>query len=333
MLPLVLFPLLIGTASVINRRLFEKGCQLFVLATFLSLAIALIYAIIDVRLSGMTIHWEDEAIYNKYYSYGLTRVFSNWHPTYVAMFVNISLAIIVILTAHGLKSFTKRKMVFVILIGAVLLLGLYLLDSMIGFVGFLILLLYFTLKYMFSTNISTFFKTCLIILPLLIGFVFFYFNPLRIDKIKTLQNTEWYPTDVQGKRNVLTIRMAKWETYVSIFKENWLLGTTSADIKHIREKRYKDFGYTDLAKNNYNAHNQFIEMITIYGLLGSIFFLGMLLIPVVYFSTVHPFVIPFSIIIFCTFLTESVLSRQQGMLAYMLFFALIINKRLKDQKA
>jgi len=326
MLPIILFPMILGTSSVVNRKLFNKGSLFFIASTFLSVVYAILYALYDVYISGVWTHWEDEAVYNKFFSYGLTRVFRNWHPTYVAMFVNISMAMIIIQIKENAKFFKTVNKFFICLLFSVLILSLYLLDSMIGFVGFFILILYFTLYYVFSKNSSITVKTVSIFVPILVGFIIYDYNPLKIDKIDTLKKTEWIPTDKQEKRNVLTIRMAKWETHLYIFRQHLLWGTTLADIKNIREKKYIEMGYLDLAKNNYNAHNQYIEILTSFGVIGSIFFFGIILLPFVKFQNVHSLVIPISIMFLLTFFTESVLNRQQGLLAFMLFFSLFISR-------
>ena len=52
-IPYFVFPIIIGSSSIVNNEIVLKSCKWFIAATTISLAIALIYATIDVYKSGI----------------------------------------------------------------------------------------------------------------------------------------------------------------------------------------------------------------------------------------------------------------------------------------
>ena len=328
-LPLLLFPLIIGTASVADKKLADDASRWFVYSTSLFLAIALGYAFYDVMATGVDMVAENEAVYNKFTSYGLTRVFHNWHPTYVGMFANLSIAILL----HGFMnqaSLKPGKLVYTILQFLFLSVCIFLLNSIIAILAYVVLLVYFMVRYLAGLNLQPLYKTMIAAFFIFLGFSVLYFNPFRIQKIDTLRNRELKLTDKYNERNVLTIRLAKWDAHWQVIKKHWLLGTTEGDIKAIRKQAYQQKGYHDLARMNYNAHNQYIEVWATYGIVGLFIFLALLLQPVLK-KGLHPYLIPFMLITCIIFLTETVLNRQQGILYFMFFYTLLATAGYKDR--
>ncbi len=108
---------------------------------------------------------------------------------------------------------------------------------------------------------------------------------------------------------------------MTVIKEHLLFGTTEGDIKEVRLAAYKQKNFTDLALHNYNAHNEFIGTLATYGIIGFILFMGILFLPFRKAEYRRSYSL-FIIIVVITFLTESILDRQQGLNYFMFFYAL-----------
>ena len=320
-LPLLLYPLILGTYENFDRDLIRRAERWFLTSVCLSMLIVIAYAAYDVLTTHENTILIGESVYNKFSSFGLVRVFSNWHPTYVALFVNHAIIIAIKEFAVSLR---KRKLSSFILPSFVFLLlsvSLFLLNSMIGFIAFIAILFYYCSIYLGKKEIDRTTSISILCLLLFCALNFLYFNPFKIQKLESLKSKELKVTDHYDERNILTIRLAKWETHLSVIQQHLWWGTTQGDIKEIREAAYKEKDFMDLAAHNYNAHNEFIETLAMYGIIGFSLFLGMLFLPFYKMENRRSYSF-FIIITTLTFLTESVLNRQQGLNYFMFFYSL-----------
>ncbi|MCU7550846.1 O-antigen ligase family protein [Chitinophagaceae bacterium LB-8] len=321
-----LFPLVIGSSSIINKRLIKASGQMFLVSLSFFLFISICYALFDTVRTGERSIMIEESLYSKFRSFGLTSVFRNWHPTYVAMFANLGIAIQL---HYCLEAFSKKQIILSTLVVLFLGICLVLLNSLTGIACFVLIGFYYFNKVSSRLHINKRVKSGVLIAAFLGLLSLFFFNPFQNEKIDSLKNKAFIITDNQEQRNLLTMRLAKWETHIDIFKEHWLGGTTFGDINYIRKDTYIAKGYQDLAHYNYNAHNQYLEVLATYGIVGVFIFLGLLLSPI-FQSNKYPLFIPFLFIVSITFLTESILVRQQGILFFMFFYALYTHRGFKD---
>jgi O-antigen ligase len=319
-----LFPLIIGSSTIFTKRLLKVLGWMTLISISIFLLISICYALYDTIRTGEQTIMVGESIYSKFRSFGLTRVFRNWHPTYVAMFANLGIAIQI---QDCLEAYCKRKVIVTVLIVIFLSICLVLLNSLIGIACFVLILSFY--YYQLSTLRGFNHKINAVALITFIAclFALFFFNPIKSEKIDNLKNKAFIVTDNLDQRNVLTMRLAKWQTHLDIFQRYWLGGTTYGDINFIRKETYKAKGYKDLAHYNYNAHNQYLEVLVTYGIIGGLIFLGLLAAPLIY-THKHSLYLPFLIIVAVTFLTESVLVRQQGILFFMFFYSLYTHRKV-----
>lgn len=326
-LPFLLYPLILGTYRSIDAAMVRRAEKYFLYSVVGSLLIALIYAAFDIASSHQHTIVLGDAPYSKFSSYGLTRVFYNWHPTNVAM---SAVHAIYILFRHYGQDLNKKKplsflgpaVTFLFLIGALILL-----NSITAIIAFFAILLYSALISLSRGGVSFAVRTGLLCILVAGAGTIFYLNPLKIDKIEELKDRDLKVTDRYEERNVLTIRLAKWQTHLQIIKDHLPWGTTQGDIKEIREAAYKRANFPDLALHNYNAHDQFIEYLTLYGIPGILLFLALLLAPLLATTYRQPYT-GFLLIAVIIFLTESLLERQQGLNYFMFFYALYARGRV-----
>ena len=158
-----------------------------------------------------------------------------------------------------------------------------------------------------------------------------YLNPLKNTKIATLEERGFKITDAEGERNFLTIRLAKWLVHYDIFRKHPVVGVTAGDIKDTRRQAYADHGFARLAEMNYNAHNEYLDMLSRFGLIGFIIFLCLLISPMNWrrMELYEYFILSCAVI----FLTESFLERQQGLFSFLFFYALLSMLRKQSNES
>src|SRR5690606_30130636 len=119
-------------------------------------------------------------------------------------------------------------------------------------------------------------------------------------KIESLKNKPVIVTDIQSERNLFTMRLAKWSVYYDVFLSEPIWGTTLGDIADIRKEKYIERKFDDLAVHNYNAHNQYMEILAALGAAGLSVFLMLLFSPLI-ISGINTLYFPFLLICVITF--------------------------------
>lgn len=322
-LPFLLFPLIIGTSGIFDKQLSARALRAFVVSICLAMTAAILYAAWDTITTHQAIVQIGASFHNKFSWYGLTRLFDNWHPTYVSVFCNLAIA--VILGTPGPTNI--RKWISPFRLGSLLAFlllscSIFLLYSITGIIIYCCLLLFFGYKWLLRWQLPRVANIGLVLLTVGVLAAVLYTNPMKLEKIDKLRQKGWKATDLEGETNVLTIRLAKWTTYMDVLRKNYLFGATPGDIKEQREKAYEEKGYKDLALHNYNAHNEYLEVLATYGIAGFIIFLIILAAPLSGKSD-DPLLLPFMIIALIAFATESILERQQGLLFFFFFYSLL----------
>ena len=327
MLPLILFPVFIGTSSTITKPFIRRVNIFFLASVIITLLYAVLHNAINIFISGVDNVRVLDSYYHKLSSFGLTSVYHNWHPTYAAVFANMGIVILIHLyfSSKQPPSFVQKSAVFLVFL--FLSVCIFLLDSLIGIGTYFVLLLLLIKRGKEFNFLNTPSKRLIAVFILVAGVLVLYINPMGNDKIASLKTKALTITDSQAERNLLTIRLAKWSVYYDIFTTKPLLGTTLGDIGDVRKEKYLEKGFNDLALHNYNAHNQYLEILATLGILGLAVFLMLLFYPLVKKET-DTLYAPFLIICLITFCTESLLLRQQGILFFMFFYSVYTHSRL-----
>ncbi|RYE11697.1 MAG: O-antigen ligase domain-containing protein, partial [Sphingobacteriales bacterium] len=271
-LPFLLVPFSVFATESFTRQQVETVLTAFISGLCLSLLYCDVYSLVSIILTGETTVIENGVYsYHKFSSSGLTAAFKGWHPTYVACFAVWAIIFIYPYVASGSRMFFfNQKILWLIL--AFLLIHIVLLNSIAAIAAGLVVTGIAGVNRLRSSSISsaTIAFSVLITICLLISFV--WINPLHNVKIATVKARGFVVTDKEGERNFLTIRLAKWRTHVDLFSAYPLFGVTPGDIKDERKIAYQQHGFNNLAEINYNAHNQYLEVLTRLGILGFIMF-------------------------------------------------------------
>jgi O-antigen ligase len=234
------------------------------------------------------------------------------HPVYLGLFTVTSIVFIFQskITQIGIK--------YLILI--FLSFGLFQIASKMA----LILFLFFVLHVIFKNVKKDSHIIIILILGLLLSSLVIY-KQRSNEKTEQLFSVESFVGDKKLKR---------WNASYDIFKENPFLGVGFSKIESIRNEKYISYGFELAARNDLNAHNQFLEMLSRNGFIGGFVFviaLGFLLLLSLYKKD-HLFIVIFIFFILAN-MTESIMVRIKGIEFFAIFTALFLckpNKIIED---
>ncbi len=291
-----------------NKKLFDRILYAFAVSSLLFITIALIYGFIDIYSTGEKSILITESIYHKVTSYGLVRIYDNSHPTFSSLFLNFTLYILYVKRANF-------SLILKLFLGALIITYILLLNSMIGLICMFFLFFIISFKH--------YKKPSFLILGLLV--LVYIFNPLKLSKIEKFKNTAFTITDKKEERNVLTLRLVKWETALRVIKENPWFGVGDTNVKAAMLKKYQLYDYKYAAEHKYGPHNQYLLILTSLGIVGFLYFIFVLLIPLNYVIN-KEFYLVFLAILSIYFLTDDILVRQQGLLFFTFFYSLLFNQ-------
>lgn len=307
----VLLPVsLIG--QKISQSTMSRIKKVFIISTLLFLLYAIGYAFFDVLNTGKTTIYLKDSIYSKYTSFGLTRAFKDWHPTYASFFCAVALIF------SYFEYICKNKMTRGIIIAALLFTFSILLNSITGiFTIIFISILLFSLR--LKSRLP---KALLLILIIIITSSTFIYNPLGLNKIEKLKTYNFETVSGEKNQNILNVRMGYWKHAFKVFKSSPIFGTSAGDYRKQLVLSYDESNFEYAARNNISAHNQFLTTFTSFGVVGGLYFFCLVFYPLVVSKEASMFTL-----VFCLFsLTEDMLLRQQGVIAFTFFYTLLAHK-------
>lgn len=120
-------------------------------------------------------------------------------------------------------------------------------------------------------------------------------------------------------------RAQRWEVSYQIFKENPFIGVGYHTIEDVRKEKYQEGGYSLAAANELNAHNQFLEYLSINGAIGG--FVYAIALAFLFLLSIYKRDHLFTFIFFAFFLanlTESMMVRIKGIEYYAIFGTLFL---------
>lgn len=298
-LPFLIIPLVLLSVEV------RKSTIQFCLRIFsFSVIIASIFALIK----ALYLHWNN---LGSYFYYSEFSKILEVHTTYFALFLVVAF----IYFFYDFMNFrTMKKWQNVCFMGC-LLINLYITSSRISIVAIgLFLLIYIAVN---LNKLSI--KIRILITLLSIGFIVFYFSS------PNFQNRNSSVNDFGTEIPDVNSRLVHWEAvWNSIRSENILFGDIkgTADEKLINQ--YKELNFVAGYRFKYNAHNQYLESIFNFGLIGFISLIG------IFVLGIHRSInfknnqwLSIIIIISVFMITESILERQRGIVLFITIMTLI----------
>ncbi len=303
---LVLVPsvLLIGESPLINKKRIEEayfmGCIAFIL--FFLLRFTLKYLFQDGFM---------------YHPYVLGDLYNYKHHAYLSL--NLILATYLFITAN---THTNKFQLFIsYLLPCIIILYS---ESRAGTLGFGIMLLFIVRQ--LGARIGTIKSILVLILILFLVWFAIYNNP-RFEQF--LENPIEQIKEGGEPRSIL------WKSALQLIKEKPMLGYHIAGAKQLLIEKTEENGYINAKREGFNAHNQFLEWLLEFGILG------MLLLSVAIFFLIRGIkkeerYIAISVLCFFgfAFLFESMLMRIAGIatFAFVLYYLALPNWDKNDKK-
>jgi O-antigen ligase len=232
-------------------------------------------------------------------------------PIYLSMFCNF--AVIIAFTSPVIP-LTRWRNPIVIFLGFFILL----IASKIGIITFLLILLIAIGK--IAKRLRTY---ALIGFVLLIGLV----AVTQVPFLRSRFITPWefrYDESHGEKWNSTTFRLAIWSCSAATIAKHPLMGYGTAGGQKALEVVFREKHFTWGLNHHYNAHNQFISTQLDLGIAGFLIIVAMVLLP--FFEAIKKeyfLGVIFLIIIMLSFLVESVLLRQKGIVFFTFFYSLL----------
>lgn len=322
-LSLLIFPLFFATAKPIDFKFrrwaliaFTIGCSISVLFSFINAEIAYL----------------ETGNIGEFYMSNFSPLF---HPSYMAMFINLSVAIL--LTA--ITTFKFSRLQYALMWIAILLLSLSLVfpTSKMGFIVFGLLILFFLVKW--ATQKALFkLNSALLLVVWLSTLAFIIYNPVaqnRIDSAVEFVGSEGQPQKSEQIESNAA-RMYAWEATIDEIKKH-PLGVGTGDINIVLEDHFRESGLKELAEKELNPHNQYLQSAMAIGIPAMLWLVFSLVYPFGKIVKTRDWLYAFFLIsIALNLMVESVLEKQTGIIFYAFFNCLfffssgLLNGKPKD---
>lgn len=251
---------------------------------------------------------------------------SEVHPTYLSFLLCIAIL--------GLYSLWKNKQVSTYFFAAVFtVLSVYtiLLMSLSGVIFFLLLLLAYSITWLYKRMSLPLF-TGLSVLILLLGVLFFTRTPFLKDDVNTafrfvnnyLENPAKFVENMPAEPSGTETRLIMWTVASQeILKHPFGVGTGNVDIYLTKNLVRK--GKQEFAKKEYNPHNQFLQTTLEIGIFGLLILLLILFFGIrIAVKNKHWLLLILTLNMLFNCLFESMLQSQIGVVFYPLFLLLFI---------
>ncbi len=240
------------------------------------------------------------------------------HPGYFTMYLNfvIGITYLVLLKPIEFFNFSIKWSITII---SFLTLFILIASSRTGWITNILLHIIFLTIIITNKKFSK--KIFVYVIIFLIPFVsIIYINPtikLRFNElVKNAINVE----NTKKINSSSNVRRKTWLTSTNLIKEKWLFGYGTGIGKKALQEQFKKNGYYYMHKKNFNAHNQFLQVLIDHGLIGLLILLFYSFF-MIYSSIVKKkfiFTI-FLCVIVLNFLTESILETQSGVIFFAFF--------------
>lgn len=328
-LTLLLFPLILGGLTLTQKSV-KHILYTFIFGCFLLGTIGLIIAFSKYVQTGDTAY---------YYSDLLVR-YMRGQGVYLGLYSNLSLIFIFYLYKAGYNFRISKWLVAGLFLFFVTLTFLSttrnsILAMMLFVVGYLVYSILKEGRYKLAIGGLV----VMLVTAVSLSFLF----PSTLKRFKSITNyqftydntnpvNQFHGEIKQENWNGLTLRLALWSCGIEVFKNNPLIGVSAGDYIDELMKVYKERNFHYAYEREWGVHNQYIETMVCFGLLGLAVFIYGFIYPV-YLSTkkgnyLHALVL---ILFLLALVTESVLNRFMGIVLFAFFNSLLAYNNLSRE--
>jgi O-antigen ligase len=304
--PIVLIP------ALINQK------QRLLKAFVIGFLVVCMYTLVLVFMHYIGTDFEEKKWYFQYIeTYG-------YHPTYMSIYALVSILII--------DKYEFFKSPF--LNGALIIFNILFIFFTASRAPLLVLFVLLILRTLiFRKKLYVFVFS----LALILGFSAYSFSKdfrYKIDQLTTFKGFDYYDNNDYGS---VSLRVAKIKAARSVWEEHFWLGYGTGGLKEelIKKYRSKELECWPCSQRKYNPHNQYLSLLSGHGLVGLVLF-GIIIAYFIKSCFQHKdyFFFEVLLIFLISGLTESILERQKGVVAFvLLLFLLYVTKNQTNAKS
>jgi O-antigen ligase len=321
-LPFLVFPIIFFINPIIlKKRKLNILLLLFSLCTF----IACLYSHIKVWMDMVSRNFPYSKWNSWWYTSSNLSNIIDFHPTYLTIYISTALIICFYFAiSHSMKWFNRA---FLFLIIVYFLTYAILLSSRLNMLFLLLIFIYLTV-YFLNQKIRSKLKV-IVILFIVLTSIFYTLTKMPYLKSKFTQTVEYLTSDhnMKGENegNSTSGHLAAWECSLNFIDiPTSLFGYGLGDSQTNLLECYSDNNFRHNFEKKLNAHNEFLQTYISIGLCG------LLLLLVIFWNLfkANNFLLNFLCLIFLvSFISESVLSRQKGIVLFTFFVCLFYSHK------
>jgi O-antigen ligase len=247
------------------------------------------------------------------------------HSSYFALYLSFAIAYLFLKIEVENSLFTKRNVAIFSLMFFFIMVVIFL-NSRAGMIGLGISFMFFLVCVILEKRLKLFYFLMSIFLMTSL-FVFTTSNQI-FNRFKAINNETVSVST--SNINTMDLRMAILTIGFDLFKESPVIGYGTGDIKDVLIDGYKKAGFIKGYDRKYNCHNQFLQFLLAFGLIGLLIFLISLVYPLFFAFFQKNYLYVFLILMLSfNFLFESMLETKAGVEFYAFFNALLIGVSYK----
>jgi hypothetical protein len=244
--------------------------------------------------------------------------FSSTHTPYLGIYYCIAGIFFTFFLLQEKASGLKRKLFYLISI-AVFLFFIMLMGTRSAFIGY-----FATTGFLAFMHIRLKQKRmALIVGSILVFGVSILAIPTLRHRMMEIFQTENSLASLEN-HNAVNVRVGIFYCAFQVLQDNWVFGTGTGDLQPILNKEYEELGAQILIDKKYNVHNEYLNAWLTVGILGIISLFAFFITTFIMAWKKNNILYCSLLILFCiSFLTENVLSRQDGVIAFTFFCTLL----------
>lgn len=305
-LSLVIFPTVLP-AFINHKRSIKKILLVFIAFVMIASLIAHIDTII--RFINTPEHHADPLMF--YFSYwyihvGLVSIFKI-SPVYMGLYCNIAILFALYISSETENKYLKRSLIFFI---AYQCFFVFQLSARMAIISNLLLIVIGILYYLKNYKLKLITISAFIIIVILCGLLMRGPTSRLLYKLKNISQNE-------------ETRIKRWKSILPIIENNLFIGVGTGDAKTELLKQYQNDGLNYSTGEGYNTHNQYLDYLLKFGVVGILSFAAFLLIQFkLAFDRRSMLYFLFLLLICIGFMTENILSRRMGVVTTVFFCSL-----------
>lgn len=314
--PFIIFPVgLLLNRFILTRSVMRSFAGIFIIATIFVNALGwwkiLIYGPAKTFAENDFYH----PLFRTFFSEG-----ASMHLPYLGLISSFA-ALCLVYRMFMRRSFHPAYSMAVVFLVA----SMYLYSARMAMGCFLVGLLFIMIK---SVKKTAMVWGSIIGLPV-ICIVLFWISPLK-ERYLTSINSEWVLPHEGQQPHEVNYRYGIWYCAAGVAEQNLLTGVGADKVQKELNRCYEGFtykSYEDFTKVTYNTHNQYLDQMLKFGILGLLFFCFALFYHVPGSSVLYQV---FILIVALGFLTENILDRQMGVVFVSLLNSIYVAYKLNS---